>query len=53
MYRQLGKLEINQNDDYYDEIVKALETAGFILVLTSEISFEKHYIVAKERKEQE
>ncbi len=49
--KQLATLVVNKNDDYYSSIVKTLEENGFIIILTLETSFEKHYIIAKEAEE--
>ena len=47
MNKKLAKLTVNKTADYYGKVVKALEDAGFVLVLELETSFEKHYIVAE------
>lgn len=47
MIKKLGKLEIQKSSDYYDKVVKALEKAGFVIVLETETSTEKYYIVAE------
>lgn len=44
---KLAELTIKTSEDYNDEVVKALEDAGFILTMDEEMSFEVHYIVAK------
>jgi len=52
MNKKLGELKINKSADYNDKIIKALEDAGFLLVLDWETSFEKCYVVAEsENKE--
>lgn len=51
MIKKLGRLEIRKSSDYYDDVVKALEKAGFVIVLETETSTEKYYIVAKSEKE--
>lgn len=51
MTKKLGELKVNKSDDYYDKIAQTLEEAGFILVLESETSFEKYYIVAEKNEE--
>jgi len=48
MIKKLGELTINKSSDYYDDVAKALEEAGYVLVLEYETTFERHYIVAKE-----
>lgn len=47
MIKQLGKLEIRKSADYYDKVVKALENAGFVIILSTETSTDKYYIVAR------
>ena len=51
MLKRLGKLEIRKSADYYNEVVKSLEDAGYTVVLDVEKSTERYYIVAKEDKE--
>ena len=51
MNKKLGELEINKSADYYDRVVKALEDAGFVLVLDHEFTEEKHYIIAERKDE--
>ena len=46
--KKLGELKIKKNTDYYNDVVKTLEKAGFILVLECETTNERHYIVAEE-----
>ena len=48
MIKQLGKLEIRKSDDYYDKVVKALEDAGFVIVLSTETTTDKYFIIAQE-----
>lgn len=47
MTKQLGELTIKKSADYYDKVVKALENAGFVIVLSTETTTEKYYIVAE------
>ena len=51
MIKQLGELKIKKSADYYDKVVKALEDAGFVVVLSMETTTENYYIVAKEESE--
>lgn len=51
MLKKLGELHIKKSDDYYDNVAKALEKAGFILVVDSETTTDRYYIVAKEKEE--
>ena len=47
MTKQLGELRIKTSADYYDKVVKALENAGFVIVLLTETTTDKYYIVAE------
>lgn len=47
MKKQLGELKIEKSADYYGKVIKALEDAGFIIILSYETSFDRHYIVAE------
>lgn len=51
MNKKLAELKVNKSADYYDKTVKALEEAGFVLVLDCETMTEKYYTVAEEIKE--
>lgn len=51
MNKKLGKLEVSKSADYYDKIIKALEDAGFVLVLDCETTSEKYYIVAESEEQ--
>ena len=44
---KFAELIVNKSRDYNNEVVKALEDAGFILTMEVDTSFEVHYIVAK------
>ena len=46
MLKKLGELKINKSSDYYNIVAKALEEAGYFIILEYEDSFERHYIVA-------
>ena len=50
MTKQIGELEIKKNADYFNKVVKTLEDAGFIIILSTETITDSYYIVA-ERKE--
>ncbi len=52
MVKKIGKLEIDKSSDYYDEVAKALEEAGYVLVLEYDTTFERHYIIAKVESEE-
>lgn len=47
MNKKVAELTVNKLADYYDKVVKALEDAGFILVLDTETSIDKYYIIAQ------
>jgi len=47
MNKKLAELTVNKTTDYFDKVVKALENAGFIVVLSAETSADRHYIVAE------
>lgn len=47
MNKKLAELTVNKLADYKDTVVKALEDAGFVVVLLSETVTERHYIVAE------
>lgn len=51
MLKQLAELKVNKKDDYYGEVVKALEEKGFTVVKNLDAMFEVHYIIAKEENE--
>ena len=52
MNKKLAELTVRKSIDYYNNVAKALEDAGFVLVLDYETITEKHYIVA-ERSDKE
>lgn len=47
MNKKLGELKVNKSADYYGKVVKALEDAGFVIVLDHENTSEAYYIVAE------
>ncbi len=51
MNKKLASLTVNKSADYYSEVVKALEDAGFLLVLELETPTDKYYIIAKSEDE--
>lgn len=54
MYKKLAELTVNKSSDYYGKVVKALEEAGFLMVLETETTTDRYYIVAEdENKEYE
>lgn len=46
MTKKLAELKVNNSQDYYGTIVKALEKADFTVVEEVKTSFETHYIIA-------
>lgn len=54
MYKKLAELTVNKSSDYYGKVVKALEEAGFLMVLETETTTDRYYIIAEdENKEYE
>ena len=47
MNKKLAELTVRTSTDYRNKVVKALEDAGFVLVLDYETLTEKIYIVAE------
>lgn len=47
MNKKLAELTVTKSKDYNNKVVKALEDAGFVLVLDSDTSFDSHYTVAE------
>jgi len=47
MNKKLANLTVDKSADYYGKIIKALEKAGFVLVLEVETSTEGYYIIAE------
>ena len=47
MNKKLAELTVKKSADYYGKVVKALEDAGFVIVLDCETTLEKYYIVAE------
>lgn len=53
MNKKLGELKISTTADYYDTVAKALEKAGYILVLEYDGICERCYIIAKAESEEQ
>jgi len=51
MNKQLGELTIKKSADYYDKVVKTLEDAGFVIVLSMETTSDRYYIVAESEEQ--
>ena len=47
MNKKLAELTVSKSADYYNKVVKVLEDAGFVLVLTTETTTYRYYIVAE------
>ena len=47
MNKKLAELTVIRSEVIYNKVVKALEDAGFILVLDCETTTERYYIVAE------
>ena len=47
MNKKLAELTVKISADYYDKVAKALEDAGFVLVLDSETTSDRYYTVAE------
>ena len=47
MNKKLAELTVRKSADYHNKVVKALEDAGFVLVLDCETTTERYYIVAE------
>ncbi len=51
MNTKYADLLVKKSVDYNNEVVKALEDAGFILVMVTDTTFATSYIVAKAESE--
>ena len=51
MTKKLAELTVGKSADYYNKVVKALEDAGFVIVLDCETTTERYYIVAESEEE--
>lgn len=47
MKKKLAQITVSKSADYCGKVVKALEDAGFVLVLDIETITERYYIVAE------
>lgn len=52
MNKELAELTVKKSADYYNKVVKALEDAGFVIVLTAETITDKYYIIAESEVEE-
>lgn len=53
MNKKLAELTVNKSADYYGKVVKALEDAGFILVLDVESFSDMYYTVAESEDDED
>lgn len=53
MNKKLAELTVNKSADYHDKVVKALEDAGFVIVLSAETSTDSYYIIAESKEDDE
>jgi G:T-mismatch repair DNA endonuclease (very short patch repair protein) len=47
MNKKLAELTVNRSADYNDKVIKALEDAGFLIIIVGETITESKYIVAE------
>lgn len=47
MNKKLAELTVKKSADYYNKVIKALEDAGFIIILEEDTLTDKYYIVAE------
>lgn len=47
MYKEIGLVTVKKSEDYYNKLIKVIEDAGYILILTTETSTDRYYIVAE------
>ena len=45
--KKLAELTVKTSADYYNKVVKALEDAGFLIVLENETTTDRYYIIAE------
>lgn len=46
MWKKVANLQVNKNKDYYRKTVKALEDAGFMLIIETETFSDIFYVIA-------
>ena len=51
MNRKLANLTVSKQENHYDKVIKALEDAGFVIVLAMETTTDRYYIVAEKEVE--
>lgn len=47
MNKKIAELTIKKSADYFNKMVKVLEDAGFVMVLTAETTTDRYYIIAE------
>lgn len=47
MSKNLAELIVKKSADYHGKVIKALEDAGFVIVLMTETSTDRYYIIAE------
>lgn len=52
MTKKLAELTVIRSADYYDKVARALEDAGFVMVLTTETTTDRYYIIAESEDEE-
>lgn len=52
MNKELAELTVKKSADYYDKVIKALEDSGFVIVLRTETTADRYYIVAEREGEE-
>ena len=53
MLKKMAELKVNNNADYYNEIMKTLEEKGFTVILEVKTYSENYYSIAKENGDAE
>ena len=52
MNKKIAELTVERSADYYNKVVKALEDAGFVMVLTDETTTNRYYVIAESKVEE-
>lgn len=53
MNKKLAELTVSKSKDCFDKVVKALEDAGFLIILSTETTTDRYYIVAESEDKNE
>lgn len=51
MLIKIADLKVNASQDYKGELIKAIQNAGFTVVVDYDSYYEKHYSISKESEE--